>query len=132
MADTPGPATPTCAGSVYAFPVDGGKQGRNTERPCLFDIQLDILCYTHIMQPEREYWPEWAQLLQRWGMKELAALLLESAGPLTFFLAQLVYIGQPLFGERASARRLNALANLFENQEESRSFAAFLREEKSS
>lgn len=125
-------AAPIGAGTTRITPVGGGKQGRNPEPPRLFDIQLDILCYTHTMQPEREYWPEWAQLLQRWGMKELAALLLESAGPLTFFLAQLVYIGQPLFGERASARRFSALANLFENQEESRSFAAFLREEKRS
>lgn len=82
------------------------------------------------MQPDRSYWPEWARLLQRWGLNELAAALLESAGPLTFFLAQLVYVGQPLFGNGYAGSRLDALARMFEDQEESRSFAIFLREEK--
>jgi hypothetical protein len=82
------------------------------------------------MHPDRTYWPEWARLLQRWGLNELAAALLESAGPLTFFLAQLVYVGQPLLGNGYAGARLDALARMFEDQEESRSFATFLREEK--
>lgn len=82
------------------------------------------------MQPDRDYWPEWARLLQQWGMKELAAVLLESAGPLTFFLAQLVYLGQPLLGGMGSGNRMAALARLFEDQTESRSFALYLREDK--
>ncbi|HMN60026.1 MAG TPA: hypothetical protein PJ988_06665 [Anaerolinea sp.] len=56
--------------------------------------------------------------------------MLETAGPLTIILAQLVYFSQPLIGQGASAGRLQALANLFEDQEESRSFAIYLREEK--
>jgi hypothetical protein len=81
------------------------------------------------MQSDHTFWPEWARLLQHWGMDELAAALLESAGPLTFFLAQLVYVGQPLFGRGLPGSRLHALANLLENQEESRSFVSYLREE---
>ncbi len=82
------------------------------------------------MQPDRIYWPEWARLLQQWGMDEFAAVLLESAGPLTFFLAQLVYLGQPMFGGGTSNGQMVALARLFEDQNESRSFATYLREDK--
>ncbi len=83
------------------------------------------------MQPDRSFWPEWARLLQRWGLKDITAALLESAGPLTILLAQLVYISQPLLRGVIPGSRLQALALLFEDQEESRSFAYFLREENS-
>ncbi len=82
------------------------------------------------MQPERKFWPEWARFLHLWGLDNVAAAMLETAGPLTIILAQLVYFSQPLIGQGASAGRLQALANLFEDQEESRSFAIYLREEK--
>ena len=83
------------------------------------------------MQPDRKFWPEWARFLHRWGLDNVAAALLETAGPLTIILAQLVYFSQPLIGQGQSTRqRLQALAGLFEDQEESRSFAIYLREEK--
>jgi hypothetical protein len=82
------------------------------------------------MQPDRTFWPEWARLLQRWGLDGLTAALLESAGPLTILLAQLVYFSQPFLRGVLPGSRLQALALLFEDQEESRSFATFLREEK--
>lgn len=89
------------------------------------------LCYTELMQKDRSFWPEWALFLHQWGLTELAAVFLEAAGPLRVILAQAVYAGRPFVGRAVSADRLVALANLFENQEESRSFAAFIREEAS-
>jgi hypothetical protein len=93
--------------------------------------ELKGLCYTVTMQPDRSYWPEWARTLQRWGLNEFVAALLEAAGPLSIFLAQAVYLGEPLLSGIVSGSRLQALAGLFEDQEESRSFATYLREENS-
>jgi hypothetical protein len=87
------------------------------------------LCYTDSMPKDRSFWPEWARILQHWGVSDLVAVLLEAAGPLHIFLAQAVHAGRPFFGQNIPDERFNALASLFENQEESRSFAAFLREE---
>lgn len=83
------------------------------------------------MQKERSFWPEWAHLLQQSGLAEIVAALLSAAGPLNLLLAQLLHAGRPFLGQSFSTERYNALVNLFENQEESRSFAAFIREETS-
>ena len=86
------------------------------------------MCYTFIMRNERTFWSGWAQFLQHWGMTEFAAGLLEGMGPLNILFAQFVFIGQPFLGKAGSPNQWEALANLLENQEESQSFAAFLRE----
>ncbi len=83
------------------------------------------------MQKDRSFWPEWAHTLKQWGLAELIAALLEAAGPVHVFLAQVVFAGQPFLSQVVSGERLSALASLFEDQEESRSFAAFIREESS-
>lgn len=82
------------------------------------------------MQSDRSFWEEWALNLQRLGLREIAASLLDVAGPLTIFLAQAVYMGQPFLHGTLPGDRLQALAHLFENPDESRSFANFLREER--
>ena len=76
------------------------------------------------------YWTGWAQFLQRFGLQQPAAVLLEAAGPLAWLFAQVVYLGQPFLDGSQNGGQWQALAGLLENQEESRSFAAFLREEK--
>lgn len=83
------------------------------------------------MQKDRSFWPEWARFLHHSGLAEIVASLLYSAGPLNIFLAQLLYAGRPLVGRVVSTERFDALVNVFEDQEESRSFAAFIREESS-
>ena len=80
---------------------------------------------------ERSFWSGWAHSLQRWGLAEFVALLLETLGPFKIFFAQLVYVGQPLWGRASSDSSWQALAHLLEDQEESMTFAAFLRQEKS-
>ena len=81
------------------------------------------------MQKDRSFWPEWAQFLQKSGLTELVAALLEAAGPLNMLVVQVVYAVRPFLGKAISADRMQALANLFEDQEESRTFAAYIREE---
>jgi hypothetical protein len=83
------------------------------------------------MQKDRSFWSEWAHFLQHWGLTEFTAALLEAAGPLNVFLAQVVFAGSPFLSQLVPQERLSALAGLFEDQEESRSFAAFLRKESS-
>jgi hypothetical protein len=75
------------------------------------------------------YWPGWAQYLQQMGVRQPAAAILDAAGPLVWFAAQLIYVGQPFLENSPGGGAWQALAHLLENQEESRSFAAFLREE---
>ncbi len=82
------------------------------------------------MQKDRSFWPEWSRFLQQSGLTELVAALLDAAGPLSFLVAQAVYVARPFLGW-VSADRLQAFTNLFEDQEESRSFVAFIREESS-
>lgn len=86
------------------------------------------LCYTGTMQVRQKDWQTWAQILQRWNLSEPVAALLDGAGPLTVLLAQFLHFGQPLLGRLLPAGQWDALAKLLEEQEESRSFAAFLRE----
>ncbi len=83
------------------------------------------------MPKDRSFWPEWSHTLKQWGLAELIAALLESAGPLHVFFAQAVFAGQPFLSQVVPQERLAALVSLFEDQEESRSFAAFIREESS-
>jgi hypothetical protein len=80
------------------------------------------------MEPP-SYWAHWARFLQRFGLQQATAVFLESAGPLTWFTAQLVYLGQPFLDGSRPGGQWQALANMLENQTDSRSFAAFLREE---
>lgn len=91
------------------------------------------LCYTFNMDvnDNRAAWRDWAAILQRWGMRDLAASFLEALGPLTIFGAQAVYLSQPLLGGILPTSRLQALADLLEDRSQVRAFVAFLREEDS-
>jgi hypothetical protein len=84
------------------------------------------VCYTVGMQ-EPSLWSSWAHFLQHWGMSEPVAAFLDALGPLSIVLAQFVYIGEPLIGR--STDQFRALANMLEDRDQVRQFAAFLREE---
>jgi hypothetical protein len=81
------------------------------------------------MRLERPYWHEWAQLLQRLAIRDLAAAWLETAGPINLLLAQILYLGQPFIQPALRGGRFQALAAMLENQQECRLFAGYLREE---
>lgn len=73
----------------------------------------------------RSEWSEWAQSLRRLKLDVLAAWLLEAGGPLTVLGAQAVYLGQPFLG----GKKLDSLAHMLEEDEESQAFACYLRGE---
>lgn len=79
-----------------------------------------------IMDSARAYWPKWTDNLRRHGLAELAAWVLEAAGPLNFLGAQALYFSQP-FVAAASSHSLGALAHLLEQEDETRAFAALLK-----
>ena len=83
------------------------------------------------MGENHHYWERWANFLHRWGLLAPASTVLEAAGPLTVIAAQLVYFGTPLFSRPSPESQWQALAEMLESQAESRSFAAYLREEES-
>lgn len=58
----------------------------------------------------------------------MAASFLEALGPLTVFGAQAIYLGQPLLNSILPRDRIQALADLLEDSDQVKDFAAFLRE----
>ena len=82
------------------------------------------------MLNDRPVWQKWTEYLQRWGLREFAAWLLEAVGPLTLLGAQLVYIGQPLFEVFIPDGNMEALARILEEPNETEAFVGYLREEK--
>jgi hypothetical protein len=67
-------------------------------------------------------------MLQRWGLKSIASFLLEAGGPINVLAAQAIYLGQPFLARTVPSSHLQALADLIEDQDQARQFAAFLRE----
>ena len=75
----------------------------------------------------RSDWSKWAESLRRLKLDGFAAWLLEAGGPLTILGAQAVYISQPFIG----GKKLNSLAHMLEEDEETQAFARYLRGEES-
>lgn len=73
----------------------------------------------------RSEWPQWAESLRRLKLDGLAAWCLEAAAPLTVLGAQAVYLTQPFFG----GKKLDTLALMLEEDEETQAFARYLRGE---
>ena len=79
------------------------------------------------MQPRSE-WSKWAESLRRLKLDGFAAWFLEAGGPLTILGAQAVYMSQPFIG----GKKLDSLAHMLEEDEETQAFAHYLRGDKSS
>jgi hypothetical protein len=76
------------------------------------------------MQPRSE-WSKWAESLRRLKLDGFAAWLLEAGGPFTILGAQAVYLSQPF----VRGEKLNLLARMLEEEEETQAFARYLRGE---
>jgi hypothetical protein len=76
----------------------------------------------------KESWQKWAQSLQRNHLKGIALTLLEGAGPLKMILSQVMYSTTPFLGGN-SRTQWQAIAEMLEDEKESRKFAQTLREE---
>ncbi len=80
------------------------------------------------MYDEQHIWRVWAEFLQRWGMEDSIAALLDAAGPLSILGAQFIYLSQPLLNMALPEKHLAALAWLLEEPARTRAFAEYLRE----
>jgi hypothetical protein len=76
----------------------------------------------------QDIWKEWSISLKRWGVQHTVANLLESAGAFNVFFAQVIYLSQPFLSGMLPSRHLQNLAYLLEDIDESKAFAAYLRE----
>jgi hypothetical protein len=74
---------------------------------------------------QRSEWSKWAESLRRLKLDGFAAWLLEAGGPFTVLGAQAVYLSQPFLG----GKRLEPLAHMLEEDQESQAFARYLRGE---
>jgi hypothetical protein len=77
----------------------------------------------------RAYWPGWADFLRRHGLEGVAVWVLEAAGPLAVFGAQVLYFGGPLLRPTLSNAVVSGLAGMLEDEDERHSFVFFLRED---
>jgi hypothetical protein len=80
------------------------------------------------MLKNQKYWDMWAQYLQQRGLDTAVALLLDCIGPLSMLSAQGIHFGAPFLRRILPNEQLEALANILEDEEETHSFATFLRE----
>ena len=80
------------------------------------------------MKQNFQIWQNWAETLDRWGIKDLTATFLEALGPLNLLSAQIVYIGQPFLSTFFQKGNLNALADLLEDPQKTQAFIAVLRQ----
>jgi hypothetical protein len=83
------------------------------------------------MTGEQQIWQSWARTIHKWGLANLVAAVLESAGPISLLGAQIVYISQPLLQPVAGPGRLQALAGLLEDPQQTRAFLDILQGEQS-
>lgn len=82
------------------------------------------------MEQKYTLWHKWSDLLQRWGLHEVIASILEASAPLHLVAAQLMYISQPLAQIIVNPSELQALADTLEDLSETRIFVAMLRKDK--
>ncbi|MBI4762121.1 MAG: hypothetical protein ACOYYF_11205 [Chloroflexota bacterium] len=73
----------------------------------------------------RADWLAWAQTLRRFKLDGLALWLLEAGSPLALLGAQMLYAVQPLLGET----QIRSLAQMLENEQETKTFVQYLRGE---
>jgi hypothetical protein len=78
------------------------------------------------MHASRTYWPAWIDSLRRLGLEGFAIWLLEGGGPVAVLGAQALYLSEPFISSSASTE-IRALANLLEQEDESRAFTALLK-----
>lgn len=80
------------------------------------------------MDEDQQIWRSWASILQRWGLEQWAASILEAAGPLSMLGAQAVYLSAPLLKNILPMAQLETLARTLEDANQTRAFVNCLRE----
>jgi hypothetical protein len=70
-------------------------------------------------------WAKWAESLRNLKLDGIVAWLLEAGAPLTILGAQALYISQPFVG----GKKIDSLAHMLEQEDETQAFARYLRGE---
>jgi hypothetical protein len=70
-------------------------------------------------------WSQWAESLRRLKLDGFVAWFLEAGSPLTVLGAQAIYLSQPFIG----GEKMNILAHMLEEKDETQAFAHYLRGE---
>ncbi len=70
-------------------------------------------------------WSKWAESLRNLKLDGIVAWLLEAGAPLTILGAQALYVSQPFVG----GEKINSLAQMLEQEDETQAFARYLRGE---
>lgn len=80
------------------------------------------------MNAEGDLWCKWAAFLQRWGLEQITASLLEAGAALAVIGAQMIYLSEPLFRSTPWQGQLLALEKLFDDPKNLHHFIHLLRE----
>ena len=87
------------------------------------------MLYLNNMEKDDRRYLAWAQFLQHNHLQNPVSLLLEAAGPMTTFLAQVIHFSTPLFSRTTEDSGWRTLARMLENEEDTQLFIHYLREE---
>jgi hypothetical protein len=74
------------------------------------------------MKPLHEYWLRWAEVLRRYHLHELTAILLEAGRPFALLAAQTLHFSRGLIAND----HLTALALTLEEDDDTQAFASLL------
>ena len=89
-------------------------------------VRIKIYAILTPMNESSIIWKKWAKMLQRWGLQEITAVVLDAVKPLNILGAQVVYLVQPVFKQLAAKDHLEALANMLENPNQTQAFISLL------
>jgi hypothetical protein len=80
------------------------------------------------MNAENLFWAEWKETLNRLGIKNWIASVLEFSGPFSILGAQFLFIGSPFLDGIFPQRQLDALSQVLEEPTQTQAFVNYLRE----
>ena len=74
-------------------------------------------------------WGKISSALNRLGIAGITAAVLEHGGPLNLLIAQILYLSKPFANLAAPASDVDLFAGIMEDEQSSRNFARYLRQE---
>lgn len=74
-------------------------------------------------------WEKISSALNRLEITGITAAFLEHGGPLNLLLAQILYFSKPFASTAVSTNDINLFAGIMEDEQSSRNFARYLRQE---
>ncbi len=77
---------------------------------------------------EQAFWPTWSEKVHKLKMTGFVLVLLDGAGPLRYIFSQGLFAFLP-FVNPGTTPAWKAFAEMLEDSDDTRSFAAYLREE---